>query len=372
LRPEDLAGELGIDGKRLRGWLRNRWPRPPEDHGLPWFLTPDQVAEVRRAFAGVHSRSSRPVVVRPGVRQAAQATTNAIAAGPASSVLSWSDLQRHADAVLASGLNDLMSQPRSSWGPVNLHTAGVYAFSDGDAIIYVGESTSVSWRVGQHHDPRSRLMATLLAAGVADPDAYAASRLTIRVLPVELGRLELEELAIACLRPSVNLMRRDSRTVLAYADVPTDLWRRVQSGSDRLLKAGVSAVLEVPAAPWKAMRPSVGAGLYILRHSKGKALYVGETDALGERLGIHRGARSYFSALRRHVGTELLGLAFAPNVRRGFSPEEEARISAYLTTCTIAIVPLAFGRWELERELVGEMRPVLNREHSTTTTPPNV
>ena len=30
----------------------------------------------------------------------------------------------------------------------------------------------------------------------------------------------------------------------------------------------------------------------------------------------------------------------------------------------IAIVPLAFGRWELERELVREMRPVLNREHS--------
>ncbi len=364
MRPEDLAGELGIDGKRLRGWLRNRWPRRPEDHGLPWFLTPDQVAEVRRAFAGVQRRPLRPVVVRPGVRPAAQSTTGAIAARPSSSMLAWSDLQRYADAVLASGLKDLMSQPRSPWGPINLHTAGAYVFSEGEAIIYVGESTSISWRVAQHRDPRSRLMAALLAGGVADPDAHAASRLTIRVLPVELGRLELEEFAIACLRPSVNLMRRDSRMALAYVDAPTDLWRRVQSDSDRLLKSGVSAVLEVPAVPWKAMLPPVGAGLYILRDSKGKALYVGETDALGERLGTHSGARSYFSALRRHVGTELLDLAFAPNVRRGFSPADEARISAHLTTCTIAIVPLALGRWELERELVGELRPVLNREHS--------
>jgi predicted GIY-YIG superfamily endonuclease len=333
-------------------------------HGLPWFLTPDQVAEVRRAFSGVQRRSSRAVVVRHGVRPAAQPAARPIAARPSSSVLSWADLQRYADAVLASGLKDLMSQPPFAWGRVNLHTAGVYVLSDGDAIVYVGESTSVSWRVGQHRDPRSRLTAALLAGGVADPDVHAASRLTIRALPVELGRLELEEFAIACLRPSVNLMRRDSRTALAYVDAPTDLWRRVQSDSDRLLKAGVSAALEIPAFPWKAMRPSIGAGLYILRDSERKALYVGETDALGERLGTHRGARSYFSALRRHVGTELLGLAFAPDVRRGFSPADEARISAHLSTCTIAIVPLAFGRWELERELVGEMRPVLNREHS--------
>jgi predicted GIY-YIG superfamily endonuclease len=280
-------------------------------------------------------------------------------------MLSWYDLQRYADAVLASGLRDLMSQPPSAWGPINLHTAGVYVFSDADAAVYVGESSSVSWRVGQHRDPRSRFLAALLAGGIADPAAHAAARLTIRSLPVELGRLELEEFAIACLRPSVNLMRRDSRTALANDDSPTDLWRRVQGDSGRLLTAGVSASLEVLAVPWKAMRPPVGAGLYILRDPKGNALYVGETDALGERLGTHSGARSYFSALRRHVGTELLDLTFAPNVRRGFSPTDEARISAYLSTCSIAIVPLALGRWELERELVGEIRPVLNREHSS-------
>jgi hypothetical protein len=93
-------------------------------------------------------------------------------------------------------------------------------------------------------------------------------------------------------------------------------------------------------------------------------LYVGETDALAERLSTHSGARSYFSALRRHVGTELLGLAFAPEIVRGFSPINEASISDFLMSCTVAIVPVAFGRWELERQLVQTRRPLLNREHA--------
>jgi predicted GIY-YIG superfamily endonuclease len=247
---------------------------------------------------------------------------------------------------------------------VDLHTAGVYVFSEAAATGYVGESISVSWRVGQHRDPESRFMAGLRAAGIADPMGHAASRLSIRHLAVDLGRLELEEFAIACLRPTANVMRRNSRVALAYADADTALWRAVQVDSGRLLAAGVRAAREVTPVRWAAMRPPDGAGLYILRGAGGQALYVGETDALGERLRTHAGSRSYFSALRRHVGTELLGLVFAPNVRRGFSPTDEARISAYLETCSIAILPLAFGRWELERELVHEMQPVLNREHA--------
>ncbi len=134
--------------------------------------------------------------------------------------------------------------------------------------------------------------------------------------------------------------------------------------ASRTARAGVRVAGDVAPVAWRAMRPPAGAGLYILRGAKGNALYVGETDALAERLGTHGGARSYFSALRRHVGTELLSLSFAPYVRRGFAPADEAAITAFLAICTVAILPLAFGRWELERELVHELRPMLNREHA--------
>jgi predicted GIY-YIG superfamily endonuclease len=358
VRPEDLARELGIDGERLRGWLRSRWPRSPEEHGLPWYLTPEQVAEVRRAFAGAQPRSSRQVVVQRAAPVARRPSADP--PPPSASRLSWPDLQQHADAVLASGLKDLMAQPANALGPVSLHGPGVYAFADGAITAYVGESTSVSWRIGQHRDLESRFLIDLGASGIDDP----AARIGIRSLAVDIGRLELEEFAIACLQPSLNRMRRMSRTALAYETSSPDLWRAVQADAGRLLRAGITAALDISPVPWKSMLPPPGAGLYVLRDSHGQPLYVGESDALGERLRTHAGSRSYFSALRRHVGTELLGLAFVPNVKRGFSPADEASISAHLATCSIAILPLAFGRWELERELVHELLPILNREHA--------
>ncbi len=112
---------------------------------------------------------------------------------------------------------------------------------------------------------------------------------------------------------------------------------------------------------WQAMEPPAGAGFYIVRDRGGTVLYVGETDDLAERLRTHSRRRSYFSALRRHVATELLGLVLAPDVGRGFTAEDEIKISAFLATCTIAILPLSLGRWELERELVRRLRPMLNR-----------
>lgn len=371
MRPEDLARELGIDGKRLRGWFRQRWPRRPEEHGLAWFLTDEQVAEAQRAFADVRPRSSPAATVRPApqsvtARRAPRSVDRPaeVAAAPRSKRLSWPDLQRHADAVLASGLRELLGQRASAWGQVDIHDAGVYVVMDEKAAAYVGESTSVSGRLGQHFDPESRFMAAYRASGIADPVAHASAHFRVRSLPAEIGRLELEEFAIACLRPSANVMRRTSRTAAAYADADPELWRRVQGDCTKLLGAGVGIASDVAPIPWRDVERPAGAGVYILRDAKGRVLYIGESDDLAERLGTHGGPRSYFSAFRRHVGTELLGLAFVGSKRRDFSVVDEASISAFLATCTIAILPLSFGRWELERELIHELGPVLNREHA--------
>jgi predicted GIY-YIG superfamily endonuclease len=242
--------------------------------------------------------------------------------------------------------------------------AGVYVFSDGETTAYVGESTSVSWRVDQHLKSNSRLMGSLRSTGIVDPVAHAASAFEIRVVPVSIGRLELEEMGIACLHPTFNLMRRASRSARRYHDADVELWLRVEVDFESLMCDGAQMAAAVQGVTWSEMRPPPGAGLYILRGQDGEMLYVGESDALAERLGTHRRPRSYFSALRRHVGTELLGLAFAPQIVRGFSPINEASISDFLSSCTVAIVPLAFGRWELERHLVQTHRPLLNREHT--------
>jgi hypothetical protein len=161
-------------------------------------------------------------------------------------------------------------------------------------------------------------------------------------------------------------MRRASTSACPYDDADVALWLRVEEDFAALLREGAQIAAAAQSVAWPEMRPPPDAGLYILRGQDGEMLYVGESDALAERLGTHRRPRSYFSALRRHVATELLGLAFAPEIVRGFSPINEASISDFLSSCTLAIVPLVFGRWELERHLVQKHRPLLNREHAVT------
>ncbi len=51
MKPVDLAAELGISPKRVRGWLRANHPRPDELKGSNWELTEDLVSSVRSAFA---------------------------------------------------------------------------------------------------------------------------------------------------------------------------------------------------------------------------------------------------------------------------------------------------------------------------------
>lgn len=58
MSPNDLARELGIDPKRLRGWLRATWP-PLHPHSR-WDLTPEQVSVARQRFGQPDASSAPP------------------------------------------------------------------------------------------------------------------------------------------------------------------------------------------------------------------------------------------------------------------------------------------------------------------------
>lgn len=51
-RPEDLAARLGLDGRRVRAFLRERYPRAESERGDEWSLTPEQAEAVLTHFAG--------------------------------------------------------------------------------------------------------------------------------------------------------------------------------------------------------------------------------------------------------------------------------------------------------------------------------
>lgn len=50
-RPNDLAARLGLDGSRVRDFLREAYPRAADEHGGAWNLTAEQAQRVVDAFA---------------------------------------------------------------------------------------------------------------------------------------------------------------------------------------------------------------------------------------------------------------------------------------------------------------------------------
>lgn len=50
-RPEALAARLGVDGRRVRAFLRETFPRADEEHGSDWHLTAEQATLVVERFS---------------------------------------------------------------------------------------------------------------------------------------------------------------------------------------------------------------------------------------------------------------------------------------------------------------------------------
>lgn len=49
--PSELAADLDVDPKRIRGWLRKQGLRPASELGQRWELSPSEEADARQAFA---------------------------------------------------------------------------------------------------------------------------------------------------------------------------------------------------------------------------------------------------------------------------------------------------------------------------------
>lgn len=49
--PKELAKELGIDPKVLRGWLRKEYPRAAEAKNTSWVITTAVAKKARAEFA---------------------------------------------------------------------------------------------------------------------------------------------------------------------------------------------------------------------------------------------------------------------------------------------------------------------------------
>ena len=50
MTPDELSSRIGVPAKRIRGFLRDRYPRSAAEKHSPWYLNSEQIAEVCQHF----------------------------------------------------------------------------------------------------------------------------------------------------------------------------------------------------------------------------------------------------------------------------------------------------------------------------------
>ena len=182
-------------------------------------------------------------------------------------------------------------------------------------------------------------------------------------METRIGRKEIEEFGIVNVPAELNRFQRGKRS---QADTASDThcWEAVQARSSEILLEGERALLGRGYTPWFEASVPHCAGIYVVR-SNDRLIYIGESSDIGDRHATHSGT-TYFSALRRHIGTEILGftLKTIKGKTRYLDDEEDKSVTRYLRDCQIAAMPVSFGRYELEEFLIKKHHPLLNRKEN--------
>lgn len=101
------------------------------------------------------------------------------------------------------------------WGKESIKSLpkvnGVYALYHNEEIVYIGESKNIRDRLTHHYKQNgSGLLKTI--AQEEDINTYM-SECTIKILPIKIGRSEIEEYLIHKLNPRFNNYKRKQKSI---------------------------------------------------------------------------------------------------------------------------------------------------------------
>lgn len=281
------------------------------------------------------------------------------------SKFSWDIIQKQSDEILSCGLNKLKTQPFCDTSTVSEKGFGNYLISLNKVPFYVGEGKELIKRLKQQFKPTTstfyknfeKLKSTNQLITPATIENFK-----IQFISTNIGRKEVEEFGIVNLPTKLNSFQLDKRKKFPIAD-QKGLWNEVQQNFANILIEGESKILKSTFVPWFDAKILNSAGIYLVKDKSGNLIYIGESSIVAERIKTHSG-RTYFSALRRHIGTEILEytLKEIKGKKRYFSEAEDRKVTDFLKSCTVAIFQVNFGRYELEEYLIKKHRPLLNRK----------
>jgi predicted GIY-YIG superfamily endonuclease len=280
------------------------------------------------------------------------------------SKITWGICQEISDYILLDGINELKkSNKLYSVNDVGSKPGNYFISHDGKSY-YIGEAKNINKRLKQQINPkRSTFYKNYLKIPYIDT-LLEINDFNIQVLIHSIGRKEIEEFAIVNLGTILNKFQKGKRKRIS-GNPNKGIWDEVQINADIILSEGENELLNVNPVDWYSADVAINAGIYYVENNVDGLIYIGESSNINQRYNTHS-KDTYFSALRRHIGTDILGFELKERNKRKryFSESENKQINSYLDNCLLRTMKINFGRFELEEFLIRKHKPLLNRKEN--------
>jgi len=277
-------------------------------------------------------------------------------------IIDWNFCQENSGRLLAEGICALRSStPRNPQQSQITGPGNYLVVLDGNPL-YVGEGINLSSRLKQQF--RTNTSTFYKNYTRTDPNPQAdITEFQVQFMETRIGRKEIEDFGIVNIPTKLNRFQLDKRELLSpVAD--SELWSVVQSQYQEILAQGEDEFFSQPPCPMFDAVPNNCAGIYAVWAADcSTPIYIGESSDVAKRHRTHC-KHTYFSALRRHIGTSILGfeLQLRKGKKRYFTESEDGLVTSYLRSCRYGYLPVAFGRMEIEEHLIRKHHPRLNRK----------
>lgn len=156
----------------------------------------------------------------------------------------------------------------------------------------------------------------------------------------------------------LNKFQKEKRQKREYAGI-CKLWEDIQLNGTALFLEGEDVFLSQTPITWYDAKIPNSPGVYRVLDSDGRLIYIGESSDIKIRYNTHSNV-TYFSALRRHIATDVLDLELLE--KRRLTKQDNEYVDKYLSQCSIDYMPVQFGRYEFEKFLIKKHSPFLNKK----------
>ena len=276
--------------------------------------------------------------------------------------ITWGMCQELSDIILADGLESLTKSTVHTHDNLPIVGYGDYLISHDD-IRYMGESKEGTMRVRTHFSRKTGFYYKNYLNKYPMGD-LSINDFTVQVIDTKIGRKELEEFGIVNLPAILNKAHKGARKIVS-GNPNEGIWGIVIGNYKTLFEDGEQALMNTKFNNWQKVIADKSPVVYWIEHIDHGLIYIGETYDMKKRFKNHS-EKTYSSALRRHIGTDIFDFGFIEKYgkKTSFTDQDDLGVNKFLKECEIRIMPTNFGRRELEEYLIRKHKPSLNRKEN--------